>query len=293
MIYPTPNRIHTPYTRTSLYLAMATVPFNESNNILTIKTVQITPFRTLMTALKDILTETNIVFTPDGIRILNMDKTHQILVNLHLQADKFETYNFNCDSDRIVIGVNVMQLFKMINSIENNDTLTIYIEADDYQDGLVRMLSMRFDNGNIGQCKMLRLKLQEVEPDDHTELPDVKYSSVISMRSVDFQKIIRDMSSTSDRLEIQSVGNETIFMANGPWSSVKLRRSETEISSTADPGMRSKIVQGTYFLKHLSFCTKCTALCPQIELYIENDMPLIVVYRVADLGKFRLCITQI
>ena len=49
------------------------------NNVLTIKTVQIAPFRTLMTALKDILLETNITFQKDGIRIINMDKSHTIL----------------------------------------------------------------------------------------------------------------------------------------------------------------------------------------------------------------------
>ena len=38
------------------------------NNVLTIKTVQIAPFRTLMTALKDILVETNITFTSRSIR---------------------------------------------------------------------------------------------------------------------------------------------------------------------------------------------------------------------------------
>ena len=49
-----------------------------SNNVLTIKTAQIAPFRTLMTALKDILLETNISFQKDGIRIINMDKSHTI-----------------------------------------------------------------------------------------------------------------------------------------------------------------------------------------------------------------------
>ena len=39
------------------------------SNILTIKTVQITPFRVLMMALKDILLETNITFTNEGIKI--------------------------------------------------------------------------------------------------------------------------------------------------------------------------------------------------------------------------------
>ena len=59
-------------------------------NVLEIKTVQIAPFRTLMTALKDILLETNITFSqettdekgnviPAGIRIINMDKSHTIL----------------------------------------------------------------------------------------------------------------------------------------------------------------------------------------------------------------------
>ena len=61
-------------------------------NVLTIKTVQIAPFRTLMTALKDILLETNISFQPDGIRIINMDKSHTILAHLYLAAQNFEFY---------------------------------------------------------------------------------------------------------------------------------------------------------------------------------------------------------
>ena len=47
---------------------------------LTTKTVQIAPFRTLMTALKDILLETNITFQKDGIEFINMDKSHTISV---------------------------------------------------------------------------------------------------------------------------------------------------------------------------------------------------------------------
>ena len=72
-----------------------------SNNdyVLEIKTVQIAPVRTLMTALKDILLESNITFSQDstnsdgtvsqsGIRIINMDKSHTILAHLFLDAKK-------------------------------------------------------------------------------------------------------------------------------------------------------------------------------------------------------------
>ena len=58
----------------------------DDNNILTIKTVQIAPFRTLMTALKDILIETNISFQKDGMRIINMDKSHTILAHLAFKS---------------------------------------------------------------------------------------------------------------------------------------------------------------------------------------------------------------
>ena len=104
----------------------------ESKNVLTIKTVQIAPFRTLMTALKDILLETNITFKKDGIRIINMDKSHTMLAHLFLGAENFEHYE--CKKEKIVIGVNMFHLFKLINSIDNDDTLTIYIEEDDYYD---------------------------------------------------------------------------------------------------------------------------------------------------------------
>jgi len=78
--------------------------------ILLIKTVQIAPFRILMTALKDILLETNITFQKDGIKIINMDKSHTILVHLHLQSENFEYYE--CKKEKIIIGANMFHLFK-------------------------------------------------------------------------------------------------------------------------------------------------------------------------------------
>jgi len=83
---------------------------NGNGNVLEIKTVQIAPFRTLMTALKDILLETNITFQPDGIRIINMDKSHTILAHLFLEADKFESYY--CKYPKIVIGVNIDYIYR-------------------------------------------------------------------------------------------------------------------------------------------------------------------------------------
>lgn len=257
-----------------------------NNNVLTIKTVQIAPFRTLMTALKDILLETNISFQPDGIRIINMDKSHTILVHLYLAASNFEFYE--CKKEKIIIGVNMFHLFKLINSIDNDDTLTIYIENNDYFDGIVSHLALKFENGNIKQCKTQKLKLIEPEQDE-LEVPDVKFSSIINLPSADFQKIIRDLSAISDKLEIKSVGNELIFKCQGQFASAEIHRAE------ADESMKfilkqdsSKVIQGEFSLKNLGYFIKCTNLCQQIEVYLENDLPLVVKYDVASLGSIKL-----
>ena len=263
----------------------------ESGKVLLIKTVQISPFRTLMTALKDILLETNITFQPDGIRIINMDKSHTILVHLHLEASKFEHYF--CKYPKIVVGVNMFHMFKLINSIENDDTLTFFIDEEHYSDGVVKFLGMKFENGNIMQCKTQYLRL--IEPDtEELDVPNVSFSSIINIPSSDFQKIIRDMSSLSDRLEIKCVSDELIFSLSGPFAKVQIRRVECNGNMKyIQKQDSSKVIQGEFPLKYLSYFIKCTNLCNTIELMLENDLPLIVKYNVASLGEIKLCLASL
>ena len=267
----------------------------QNKNILVVQTVQIAPFRTLMTALKDILLETNITFTPEGIKIINMDKSHTILAHLSLKSQNFEHYE--CKRPKIVIGVNMFHLFKLINTIDNDDTLTIYIEEADYTDGVVQFLGLKFENGDIKQQKIQKLRL--IEPDsEELDVPNVKFSSVLNLPSVDFQKIIRDLSCISDKIEIKSVatpeGAELIFKCKGGFAHAEVRRAES------DGGMEyvikqdsSKIIQGEFSLKNLGYFIKCTNLCTQIEIYLENDLPLVVKYNVASLGEIKLCLAPL
>jgi proliferating cell nuclear antigen len=263
----------------------------DDGNVLTIKTVQIAPFRTLMVALKDILLETNITFKKDGIRIINMDKSHTMLAHLFLGAVNFEHYE--CKKEKITIGVNMFHLFKLINTIDNDDTLTMYIENKDFHDGIVSFLGLKFENGDIKQCKTQKLRL--IEPDhDEFEEPHVEFSSVINLPSSDFQKIIRDLSCISERLEIKSVGNELIFRCNGQFATAEIKRAESDGSMEFIQKQDStKIIQGEFSLKNLGYFIKCTNLCSQIEMYLENDLPLVVKYYVASLGEIKLCLSPL
>jgi proliferating cell nuclear antigen len=220
-----------------------------------------------------------------------MDKSHTILAHLYLAAENFELYE--CEEEKIIIGVNMFHLFKLINSIDNDDTLTIYIEKSDYSDGITSHLGLKFENGDIKQCKTQKLRL--IEPDaEELSVPDVQFSSIINLPSSDFQKIIRDLSCISEKLEIKSVGNELIFKCQGQFASAEIHRAESDGSMEFLMKQdASKIVQGEFSLKNLGYFIKCTNLCSQIEMYLENDLPLVVKYHVASLGEIKLCLAPL
>lgn len=271
--------------------------YDESNNILTIQTVQIAPIRTLITALKDIVIEANFNFSKNGIRMDNVDQSHTVVVSLLLHANKFE--KFNCLIDNIVIAVNVSHLFKIINTIENSETLTIYIDKDDYADGVVNYLSLKFENEDIKQEKIHKLRLNDPTTEDEiVNFGDVKFSSVINLPSSDFQKIIRDLSNISENIEIASIvtenSSELKFKASGDFAKSEIVRSEFDKSmGYIEKQQGNHIVQGTFSLKNLSYFIKCTNLCNQIELHLENDKPLVIKYYVASLGEISLCLCPI
>ncbi len=259
--------------------------------VLEIHSVQVSPIRNMITALKDVLTDASITFTKQGMRIINFDKTHTILVNVMLHADRFEKYR--CDPDKIIVCANTLHLFKVISTMSNDDTLSIYIDKSDYHDGIVSHLGLQYDNGDIKQRYNQKLRL--IEPDtEEFVVPDVEYSTVINMPTTDFQKIIRDMTGISDRITIQSVGSDLIFSCEGDFASSRILRSESggymEFINKPDA---SVVVQGEFSLKSLSHFIKCTPLCSQLELYLGNDLPLIVKYDVASLGEIRMCLADL
>jgi proliferating cell nuclear antigen len=178
--------------------------------------------------------------------------------------------------------------------MSNDDTLTMYIENCDYHDGIVSHLGLQYDNGDIRQCYSQKLRL--IDPDtEELILPDIEYSTIINLPSADFQKSIRDLSSISDRIEIKSVGSDLIFSCEGSFASSKIYRSEMnsimEFTKRSDDP--SNIVQGVFSLKSLSQFIKCTPLCSTAEIYLSNDLPLIVSYDVASLGKILLCLSSL
>ena len=247
-----------------------------------LKTVQTGAFKTLTEALKEILTDANIEFTDSAMKIITMDPTQTILVHLKLEKDNFESYFCK---HKIFIGVNMLNFFKLIRTLTNNDALTLFIEADN-----TNLLGIRIENGEKNSLTNYYLNLIEVDETTY-QIPPAQFESIITMPSNEFNKICRDMINLSDIIEIKSVGNQMIFSCKGEFACQETIIGEASnglnfVKSTSD----DTIIQGYYNLKHLVLFTKCTNLCNSIEIYMKNNFPIVIKFAVGSLGNLKLAL---
>ena len=253
-----------------------------SENILELKTVQSSAFRVLIEALKEILTDANLEFDESGMKIMAMDSSHTVLVHLKLNSDDFEHYFIK---NKIIIGINMMNFFKLIKTMGNTETLTLSINSDNES-----VLNIQIDNTEKNSITKFKLNLMDLH-EENISIPPASFESVITLPSADFQKICRDMNNLADDLEIKSLENQLIFSCKGDFASQETSIGETNSGMTFLKNQNpTEIVQGVFCLNHLVLFSKCTNLCNSIELYLKNDYPLIIKYTVASLGEIKLCL---
>jgi proliferating cell nuclear antigen len=249
---------------------------------LELKTVQTNAIKVLTEALKDILTDANIEFDQTGLKIVAMDSTKTILVHLKLNSEKFDKYS--CTQNRIV-GVSMSNLFKLIKTATNNDTLTFYMDSSNPS-----CLGIIIENGDKNTVTSFEMNLMDIN-EENIDIPPQEFESIITMPSIEFQKICRDMNNLSDAIEIKSVGAQLIFSCKGDFATQETKIGETpEGVNFVKSGQDSQIIQGYYNLKHLFLFTKCTNLCNSIEIYMKNDFPIVLNFSVGNLGKLKLAL---
>lgn len=250
--------------------------------VLEVKTVQASAFRILIEALKEILTDANLEFDETGMKVMAMDSSHTVLVHLRLQGANFEHYYIK---NKIILGINMINFFKLIKTMGNSDTLTLFVSEENES-----VLGIKLENNEKNSKTVYELNLMDLH-EDNIQIPPAEFESVITMPSVDFQKTCRDMHNLADYIEIQSYGCQLMLRCKGDFASQETIIGETNSGmSFLKNDNPEEIVQGVFALKHLVLFSKCTNLCNSIEMYLKNDYPLIIKYNVASLGEIKLCL---
>lgn len=232
------------------------------------KTIQASSFKTIFEVLKDVLNDVNVIFNREGIRILTLDTARAALIDLTLNADNFEEYS--CD-DEISAGVNMANMFKLLKTIGNNDTLEVRVNNTEFMDILI-------ENSEKKSKTAFKLKLLDIN-DDRIEVPNVNIEVVTVMASVDFQRICRDMGNLSTDVSISRNGKFLKISCEGDFA------NQDTVIECSDESIETN---GMYSLKYLNVFTKATSMCSNMRLLqnTENNF-LILSYNVANLGQLQ------
>jgi proliferating cell nuclear antigen len=235
-----------------------------------LKTIQASAFKAVFEVLKDIINDVNVYFTDEGVRILTIDTAHVTLVHMHLMAENFEEYE--CPG-KIVAGMNMANMFKLLKSVTSQDTLTIDIEGRDY-------MQIKIENSAKKSFTAFKLKLLDIN-EDELEVPDIEMDVITTLPSVDFQKISRDMGNLSSDMNIIRDSNILELSCQGDFAD--------QITKIEYPEMTPR-VGNSYSLKYINMYTRATSMCSSVQIMQNSqsqEMPIIFRYTIANLGDLK------
>ena len=209
------------------------------------------PIKYLTELLKDLLTEGNLECSSEGIKLLSIDAGRTVLIHMKLFKDSFEDYK--CEQP-IILGINLEHFFKIIKNMENSDTLRLFVAKDN-----VNRLGIERYNKDENINNTIYQSLIDI-PITQRDIPSPTFNSVIVISSARFQKICREISQFSEKIEIMVVSNQLIFRGCNDSAAQEIKIKPSANGMQFESTNPDEIVQGVFKLKHLVQFSKCANL---------------------------------
>jgi proliferating cell nuclear antigen len=225
-------------------------------------------FKKLIDSIKDLIPEATLECSSEEILMQAMDSSHVCLCKMVLKKSGFSEYT--CPDD-FVIGLSVVNLSKILKCAQNTDSLDIKASKENEN------LDILF-KGSKKNSKF-EMKLMEIDQEG-LEIPETEYPCEISIKSSEFQKIIKDLSSLGDTCEITVSEEGVKFSIDGDVGKAEILLEKTDdCQITCEDKVK---VSRKYAIRYLSDFTKATSLSDKVLLKISNEAPLLVSYSFND-----------
>jgi proliferating cell nuclear antigen len=237
-------------------------------------------FKGVVEAMKDLVQDANLDCSPSGVSMQAMDQSHVSLVALLLRGEGFDHYR--CDRN-ITLGLNLGSVSKILKCAGSKDDITI--KADDDGDGV----SFQFESS--AQDTIAEFELRQMDIDsEHLGIPDTEYKCVVKMPATEFQRIVRDLQVIGDTCTIACSKDGVKFAVTGDIGSGNVTKKANASADKPDEATvidMEEPVELTFALRYLSFFTKATPLSSTVTLSMSPDIPLVVEYKIENLGYIR------
>lgn len=266
---------------------------DDSKYLVKIVTLQPGNFKALFGILKENnVVEANISITQDGMEILEMDPTHIIIAHVLLNASNFDS--FYC-REPIKIGVDTVNLTKILKGVGTKDILTLFVEDCKDQTDTSISFGLLIENSTKGQSSKIHIDTMDVN-DRQLDVPELNYPYHVQLPSSDLQSIATNLKNMGgDVIKLLFHKDTLQFFTRGEIGVLETTRLKTtkedssiKIQKNKMSGDDSAIIEIYVKLEKLVEFTKCSCLSPMVTIYLKNDFPVFLEYDVGSLGFIRL-----
>lgn len=222
---------------------------------------------------------------PQGMKLRMMDSNRRTLVDLNLEAEKFNMYYLSpsIENHTLNIGLNLNHFYKMLRSIKKRDQLYLFIQENNATD-----LGIQIIPKDMSRITNAFIKIQNIQ-NLEIELP-MQYDHSILVSSNEFSKMCKDMFNMSNSISITTRKYSVGFLCNvGSVYSREVILGETQLTNPG-PQENDEAFTEEYDTEQLSRILKIAGLHTSMIIKSKRNMPLNITSKIGILGDISIFI---
>ena len=272
-------------------------PEYSTDSLVEFRTSQIKPFKSLFDSIKNNLPDTSIFFTPEEMKILQLDGAGNFLVNVHLDGDNFDHFFVNSSSSKIIeVNLSTLHLNQAFKSVTNDDNLFrfIYEKDSDY-------IKVIFSSEKKAECRTYEIPIQN--PDEETKIGEIEgtqnFPYSLTMPCADLQRICRDFKTQGcEKITITHDGESLKFSFNGNVKATTERTAKgtgkggNGIEFEKCPEDTERPYSDVFKFSTLNEFSKCQSGGENriVKMLLSQNDPIVLYFEIGDLGEMAVAI---
>ena len=211
----------------------------------------------------------------DGIKICFTDANKVILVDMFLQASKFQKYKFE-QGHKMYISLMAQHLHKMVKCVKKKDCLIFFIDENKNGEFGITIIPKEGDQRTTSHLKMQYSQNIEIV------LPE-GYKDSVLMTPSEFSKFIKDAIMVGNDIQIYSNKYQLKIVCTGSIFTKEIIIGDIEYDAPYD-------CKETYLTSYFNKLTKLTCMGNNIQIFTKEKIPLLLKTQIGNLGDLSIYI---
>ena len=214
--------------------------------------------------ISELVNEVTLKIKGDNVELVAMDPANVAMVKFNLLSSAFVEYSVEKPID---ISLNLDNLKHILRRAKSSDVLSLELNGN--------KLKIEFSGDSK---RTFNLALLDLDDQGHKE-PDLKFTGKVEMSSSILDEAIEDMGVVSDAVLIGLEKENISIQASGNMSNAKINMPASEDINIKLDGEK---ISSKYSIEYLRKMMKGAKLTDSAHIYLGNDYPLKIEYKVRD-----------